>query len=265
MNASRIAAPRVYGAISAIMAELAVTGIARTRRNEEEGYAYRGIDDVMATLAPLLARHKLCVLPRVLERSVLERQGGKDGLLVSVSLRVAFDLVSARDGSTHVIEAWGEALDGSDKASAKAMSAAWKHAMLQAFCIPVPDIEDTDARSPRLGVTPLQADPVQGWKQWSADISEMIGGCQTPEAIARVQETYRDLLRAISKRQPELYIAIGTAISERKQALAHAALPACQSGPKGDGQAGQGPRRVQAHSRRSEPAPAVGAREQASA
>jgi hypothetical protein len=46
----------------------------------------RGIDDVSKALAPLLARHKLCVLPRVLERTCTERQGAKDTLLISVSL-----------------------------------------------------------------------------------------------------------------------------------------------------------------------------------
>jgi hypothetical protein len=105
MRQPRIAPPRVYAAIAVITAELAGVGIAKAQVNAQDGYAYRGIDDVLKALAPLLARHKLCVLPRVLERSVTERQGVLGNLLISVSLQVAFDLVSARDGSLHAIEA----------------------------------------------------------------------------------------------------------------------------------------------------------------
>jgi hypothetical protein len=59
---------RVYTAITAITAELARCGIVEWKINEVEQYAYRGIDDVMEALAPLLAKHWLCVLPRVHER-----------------------------------------------------------------------------------------------------------------------------------------------------------------------------------------------------
>ena len=51
MTRARIAAPRVYEAIVAITAELAGTGIAKTQLNRHEGYAYRGIDDVVKALA----------------------------------------------------------------------------------------------------------------------------------------------------------------------------------------------------------------------
>lgn len=56
-------------------------------------------------LSPLLAQHKLCVLPRVLERTASEQLGELDQRLVSITLKVAFDLVSADDGSSHRIEA----------------------------------------------------------------------------------------------------------------------------------------------------------------
>lgn len=223
MRQGRITPPRVYAAISAITAELARVGIAKVRVNAADGYTFRGIDDVMKALAPLLAREKLCVLPRVLERHVSERHGDKGTLLISVSLKVAFDLVSARDGSMHVIEAFGEALDEGDKATAKAMSAAYKHALLQAFCIPVEGYEDGDASSHRLKRDGKQPDPVQGWEQWSMDICDIIRSCVSEEAVGRVQHTYRTLLRAASKRRPDVYAEIGRAVAERKAALARPA------------------------------------------
>ena len=54
-----------------------------------------------------------------------------------VRFKVASDLVSVEDGLCHTVESFGEALDERDKTTTKAMSAAYKSAMLQAFCIPV--------------------------------------------------------------------------------------------------------------------------------
>jgi hypothetical protein len=218
-----MSAPRVYAAICAVTAELAGTGIAKAHVNQDEAYAYRGIDDVMKRLAPVLARHRLCILPRVLERTRCERHGRKDGLLQSVALKVAFDLVSARDGSLHTVEAYGEALDAGDKATSKAMSAAFKYAMLQAFCVPVEGRDDSDSRSYRLKPGDEQPDPDQGWEQWSCDIQDMVRICESGEALDRVQATYRAMLRAASKRRPDVYAAIGDSIKARRQVLASAA------------------------------------------
>ena len=96
---------RVYSAIAAITAALARIGVPKAQINSAEQYAYRSIDDVMARLAPPLAKHRLCILPCVLERTASPQHSAKEGPLVSVTLKVAFDLVSARDGSSHSIEA----------------------------------------------------------------------------------------------------------------------------------------------------------------
>ena len=209
-------APRVYTAITAIMAQLAETGIAKAHVNARDQYSYRSVDDVMGRIAPLLAKHRLCILPRVLERSSEERSGLGDVLLIRVALRVAFDFVSGRDGSAHVIEAYGEALDTGDKATSKAMSAAFKQAVLQAFCVPIAGSADSEATSHRLAAKRDQPDPDQGWDQWSADIQDMISVCETIEAVDRVQATYRGVFRAASVRRPDLYHLIGEAIQARR-------------------------------------------------
>lgn len=66
--------PRVYAAITAIIADLSLAGIPKRHINARERYQYRSIDDVYERLSPLLAQHKLCVLPRVLKRECSERQ-----------------------------------------------------------------------------------------------------------------------------------------------------------------------------------------------
>lgn len=140
--------PQVYRAIAAVAAEIAQTGIAKDRKNTQQGYTFRGIDDVYNALAPILAKHGLCILPRVLSRAVTERQTKHGSALFYVTVGVAFDLVCAEDGSRHEIVTYGEAMDSADKATNKAMSAAYKYAAMQAFCIPTEGENDADAVTP---------------------------------------------------------------------------------------------------------------------
>jgi hypothetical protein len=217
-----VSGPQVYAAISAVTAELSKTGIQKLQTNAEDQYQFRGIDDVLQRLSPALVLAKLCVLPRVLERSLIERLGTNGGLLISVSLRVAFDLVSAKDGSRHTIEAYGEALDAADKATAKAMTAAYKYAVLQTFCVPVSGAEDADASTHRLKASDHVPEPVQGWEQWLLDIADVVRVCETGEALDRLQNTNRSLLRSISRERPDLYSKIGEIIREKRQAIAPA-------------------------------------------
>lgn len=136
----------VYAAIAAVSKELAAEGISKSRQNQQQGYKFRGIDEVLNALAPLLSKHGLCVLPRCLDRECIERQTKNGGALFSVVCRVEFDFVCAEDGSKHTVgPMFGEAMDSADKATNKAMSAAYKYAAIQAFCIPTEGDNDADA------------------------------------------------------------------------------------------------------------------------
>lgn len=213
-------APRVYAAISAITAELAKLGIAKERTNQEIGYRFRGIDDIYNSLSPLLAKHRLCILPRIVERTCVERRSTGGEALFAVTVRAAFAFVSVRDGSSHVVETFGEALDDSDKATAKAMSAAYKYAALQTFCIPTEADHDPDAVTHRLKAgVPLLPAPDQGWPQWTTDIQSIVSNCQTDEALTRLQNRNRALLLALSRADSSLYAAIGASIKARRDAL----------------------------------------------
>ena len=215
-----MSAPSVYAAINAVTAELATNGIAKTRTNEVDDYNYRSIDDVLDRLAPLLAKHKLCVLPRAVERSVTERSDEQDHLLLHVALRVEFTLTSVEDGTSHVVEAYGEALDGGDKATAKAMSAAYKAAMVQTFCIPIANGDDADRTSHRLSPRTHSPEPLQGWRQWCLDVEDIVSLCESEAAISTVQERNRDLLKALAREQPQLYAELGQAFLSRREVLA---------------------------------------------
>lgn len=214
-----MSSPLVYAAIAAISAKLSKRGIAKTRDNSEGGFKYRGIDDIYAGLAPLLAKHKLCVLPRVIERHCVERTSRGGDAVFQVAVRVAFDFVAVDDGSTHTVETYGEAIDDGDKATAKAMSAAYKYAAMQAFCIPTGEA-DADKNGQRVRATTMVDEaPVQGWAQWVADICDMVGGCETEEAVTRLQQTYRRELRGLATADKELFSSIGARFQEKRSAL----------------------------------------------
>ena len=140
-----MAGSSVYDCIANVAADVALTGLAKSRDNAQQGYKFRGIDDVFNLLAPLLAKYRLVILPRILARTVTERVTAKGGVLFSVTVDAEFDFVSAADGSVHTVKMFGEAMDSGDKATNKAMSAAYKYAAFQTFCIPTEAMDDADA------------------------------------------------------------------------------------------------------------------------
>lgn len=147
---------KVYQAINAVQAELAKIGITKSRTNSQgAGYKFRGIDDIFNTISPLLAEHKLCILPRVMARECIERVSKSGGALFYITVEVEFDFVSAEDGTKHTIKTFGEAMDSGDKATNKAMSAAYKYAALQAFAIPTEG--DNDSENHTYEVAPRSA------------------------------------------------------------------------------------------------------------
>ena len=143
----------VYAKIAAVQGELAKVGISKSRKNQTPGqqYNFRGIDEVYNTLAPMMAEHGLCILPRVVDHSLTERGKTRNGnAIYSAVVTAEFDFVSADDGSIHVVRTVGEAMDSSDKATNKAMSAAYKYAALMTFAIPTEGDNDADAHTPEV-------------------------------------------------------------------------------------------------------------------
>ncbi|MCK6946316.1 ERF family protein [Enterobacter bugandensis] len=137
---------KVYAAISAVAKEMASTGISKDRRNQQQGFNFRGIDQVYNALAPALVSHGLVILPRLTERICTERINKNGTALFYVVVKAEFDFVSTEDGSIHTVTTYGEAMDSGDKATNKAMSIAYKYAAFQAFCIPTEETAiDADA------------------------------------------------------------------------------------------------------------------------
>jgi len=151
---------KVYQSINAVQTDLSKIGIAKDSTNTYDKYNFRGIDAVYNVLSPLLAKHGLCILPRMVSRTCEEHTSQKGGVLFYVTVEAEFDFVSAEDGSKHTVKTFGEAMDRGDKATNKAMSAAYKYACFQAFAIPTEGDNDADATTHEVAAKPIKHSPV---------------------------------------------------------------------------------------------------------
>ena len=129
----------IYQAISNIMQE--VPAIGKDKENKQQGFKYRGIDDVMNVFQPLLAKHKVFIVPQVIEQKREERVT-KSGTQLLYSICTVKYTFYAEDGSYVEAITVGEGMDSGDKATNKAMAIAMKYALFQVFCIPTQDDPD---------------------------------------------------------------------------------------------------------------------------
>lgn len=135
----------IYESITSIMQESIAIG--KDKTNTQQKFKYRGIDDVMNTFYPLLSKHKVFVVPRVLEQIREERLSKQGGNLIYSILKIEYTFY-AEDGSYVSAVIIGEGMDSADKASNKAMAVGMKYAMFQVFCIPTEEMPDSDSETP---------------------------------------------------------------------------------------------------------------------
>lgn len=135
----------IYQAIASIMQK--GNAIGKNKRNDQQKFMYRGIDDVLNTFNPLMAEAGIFCVPEVLEATREERQGRNGGNLIYSVMKVKYTFYAA-DGSNVSATVIGEGMDSGDKASNKAMSVAMKYAMFQVFCIPTEEMIDPDGETP---------------------------------------------------------------------------------------------------------------------
>lgn len=132
---------KIIESLAAIMGEIGAIG--KTKKSTGVSFAYRGIDDVMNELHPLLAKYQVLTVPEVVDHKREERQttSGKPMIYSIMTVKMHFVAV---DGSEVVATVVGEGMDLSDKAGNKAMAIAYKYACFQVFCIPTEEMAKAD-------------------------------------------------------------------------------------------------------------------------
>ena len=168
---------KIYKAIPAIMDEIGHIG--KDKKNQQQGFMFRGIDQVMNTMKPLLAKHGVFLIPEVLETKREERQTKTGGTLIYTMHKIRFHF-TADDGSTVTATVVGEGMDSADKSSNKAMAVAFKYSCFQVFCIPTEEMAKDDPDS----YSPEESRPT------AAQLRQYLDNCTTKEDFQAFKEAW---------------------------------------------------------------------------
>jgi hypothetical protein len=144
----------IFKAISKVMAEIGAIG--KDRKNQQQGFMYRGVEDVMNALQPIMQAHGVFIVPEVVNHVREERTTKSSSTLIYSILTVKHHFY-CEDGSEVVAVTIGEGMDSADKSSNKAMSVAFKYACFEVFCIPTEEMNDPDVETPPPSVPRKQA------------------------------------------------------------------------------------------------------------
>lgn len=121
-----------------------VSGVAKRDRNDMQKFNFRGIDAVVNAIGPALREIGGVIVPTVLEKQY-DRGVTKSGTpTVEAFLTIAFDWHGTDGGEPIRGIVAAEAMDTSDKATAKAMSVGLRTYLLQTLMLPT-DEKDPDA------------------------------------------------------------------------------------------------------------------------
>lgn len=135
----------IHEAIAAISKDAGA--LAPQKQGAGVPFAFRGVDQVVSHLSPLLKKHDVIVIPEVLEvthtsRDVTDRQGNPSGKVITqTELRTRFEFIATEDGSSLSAVTAGLAQDFADRSAAQAQSVAFRVALLQVFSLPTTDKE----------------------------------------------------------------------------------------------------------------------------
>lgn len=133
----------VFQAISAVASDVGAVG--KDGINQAQKFRFRGIDAVVNAVSPAMRRHGLVIFPVVESVKRGEAKTAKGGTMNTVEV-IAGYVFTGPDGSSFTAKVPGESFDSGDKATAKAMSVAFRTVLLQTFTLPT-DESDPDAES----------------------------------------------------------------------------------------------------------------------
>lgn len=138
-------APHIYQAVVEVMGKIGAIGKNKIASMAGRGsYNFRGIDDIYNALQhPMIEAHIFVKPSKVLDLRREDKITDR-GVTKYTVMTVQYTFCSAVDGSEITVETVGEAMDTGDKACNKAMSAAFKYACFQLFCIPTEEMLDSE-------------------------------------------------------------------------------------------------------------------------
>lgn len=156
----------IYQRILGVMGD--VDYIQKSDKKVNNQYRFVSHDQVNSVLHPMLVKHGIAVIPTV---TTLTQEGNR----TAVCLNVSFVNVDNPPDKID-ISAWGYGIDQSDKGPGKAVSYAYKYAMLKAFCLETGDDPDEDQQTkfePEKKAEPIPVPALSGKVISKADAAEL--------------------------------------------------------------------------------------------
>ena len=184
----------IYSKIANILKE--TKAISKTEKNQQQGFKFRGIDNVMNELHEMFSKNEVFILQEVQSFSTENRITKNGGTNTFTRATIKFKYTTT-DGSFVETTNVGEAMDSGDKGMNKAMSIALKYSLLQMFLIPTEEQKDPDAE------TPEETD-------YMAMALQEINGAQSVSVLTSIYNNYKvlqankDFVSRLSTRRKEL-------------------------------------------------------------
>lgn len=184
----------IYQKMAAILKE--TKAITKSEKNQQQGFKFRGIDNVMNELHDIFAKNDVFVLQEVISFETNDRPAKSGGMNTFTRATIKFRYMTT-DGSFVETVNVGEAMDSGDKGMNKAMSIALKYSLLQMFLIPTEEQKDPDA------TTPEETD-------YLSMAMQEIRVAQTIATLTQIHNNYqplqanKDFMSALSARKKEL-------------------------------------------------------------
>ncbi|WP_277640040.1 ERF family protein [Bacteroides graminisolvens] len=186
--------PMIYTKIANILKE--TKAISKTEKNQQQGFKFRGIDNVMNELHEMFSKNEVFILQEVQAFTTENRITKNGGTNTFTRATIKFKYTTT-DGSFVETTNVGEAMDSGDKGMNKAMSIALKYSLLQMFLIPTEEQKDPDAE------TPEETD-------YMAMAIQEIDGAQSVQTLTSIYNNYtmlqsnKDFVSRLSVKRKEL-------------------------------------------------------------
>ena len=126
-----------------------IGSVGKDQTNSFQGFKFRGIDQFINHLHPILNKHGVGISTKVLQQSEEYKEGKNGKMSKNVRIIMGYTFF-AEDGSSVECQMPAEGIDTSDKATNKALSAALKYCLIQTFCVPTEDMAIPDSESVQL-------------------------------------------------------------------------------------------------------------------
>lgn len=183
---------KVHEALSAVMADVQAVG--KNDRNTEQGWSFRGVDAVVNAVGPALRKHGVTVVPKVLasdRRDIVTRlKNGNERIGHECVVTVEFRIIGP-EGDELVGTSVGESIDYGDKATAQAMSVAYRTWWLQLLCIPTDEPDPDEHVVERAAPEPV--DPVKAaWRALRVEVAAHFPGVEDEDQKSTAQKIWDD-------------------------------------------------------------------------